>query len=115
MALFGKKTNKENKAVAPKAEASYSAPKNSPLIIPRITEKATFLAEKNVYVFNIPKGASKGVVLNSLRAQYKVTPLKINIVNQMGKKVTAKGRIGRSVDTKKAYVYLKEGDKIELA
>lgn len=111
MAIFKKNSKKE--AVSTKGQVF--APKDAKLIIPRITEKATYMAERNVYVFNVDTRATKGSIKDSIKAQYKVNPLRINIVNQIGKTVTAKGKVGKTRNLKKAYVYLKEGDKIELA
>lgn len=110
MAIF----KKNDKKVTSVKKEEVSAPRDARLVIPRITEKATYMAEKNVYVFNVDSGATKGSVRNSIKAQYKVNPVRINIVNQIGKKIVTKGRVGRSKNIKKAYVYLKDGDKIEL-
>ena len=73
----------------------------SVLIKPRLTEKAAILPDKvNAYVFEVLKTATKKSVRDSVKAQYKVTAVKVRIVN--------------SKDLKKAYVYLKKGDKIKL-
>lgn len=120
MALFSKKTKETKKKSLKEEKVVSTAPSIKSginlkhLLIPRITEKATFLAEKNVYVFNVAKSVSKGAVASAVKEQYKVTPIKVNVVRIMGKKVLAKGRTGRSADTKKVYVYLKAGDKIEI-
>ena len=73
----------------------------SVLIKPRLTEKAAILPDKvNAYVFEVLKTATKKSVRDSVKAKYKVTAEKVRIVN--------------SKDLKKAYVYLKKGDKIKL-
>jgi ribosomal protein L23 len=80
----------------------------------RITEKATTLADKNVYVLNIPKTENKTELKKTLEAKYKVTVLKINIVNSPKKEKVSRGRYGMRGGGKKAYVTLKAGDSIVL-
>ena len=83
------------------------------ILKPRITEKASSLAGSNVYTFEISKDATKTSVSKAIKAFYNVSPLKVNIVKNPSKKVFMKGKIGKSSAVKKAYVYLKTGDKIE--
>ena len=45
---------------------------------------------------------------------YKVSPMKVRIVNLPAKKVFVRGKWGEKTSVKKAYVYLKKGDKIEI-
>lgn len=84
------------------------------LLRPRITEKANNLvANGNVHAFEIEASASKTDVLKAVKAFYKVSPTKINIVKNPSKTVFVRGKKGIKPATKKAYVYLKDGDKIE--
>lgn len=83
------------------------------LIRPRITEKAGMQAEKNVYTFEVSKTATKPTIARAVKEIYKVTPTKINVVKLPAKKVLSKGKKGLTARIFKAYVYLKEGDKIE--
>ena len=80
----------------------------------RITEKATRLADKNVYVLNVPKSANKTELKKDLEAKYKVTVLKINIVNSIKKTIISRGRYGTRGGGKKAYITLKAGESIVL-
>lgn len=81
-----------------------------------MTEKSAILAEsKGVYVFNIERDATKNSVANAIKAQYKVTPLKVRLLAVPGKRVIFKGKRGEKGMGKKAYVYLKKGDKIDVA
>jgi large subunit ribosomal protein L23 len=83
---------------------------------PRITEKAAILAESSsAYVFEISKEASKATVAQAIKALYKVTPRKVNIVKLRKKALLTKGKKGSTKEIRKAYVYLSKGDKIELA
>lgn len=85
------------------------------LVRPRITEKAAIGADKhNVYVFEVTPNATKPSVAASVKAQYKVTPVKVNIAMRPAKSVFVRGKRGTKSSLKKAYVYLKKGDKIEL-
>ncbi len=82
---------------------------------PRITEKATLVSEiNNAYTFEVSKEATKKTIGKTIKDLYKVTVLKVNIVNLPAKKVVSKGKVGKSSGVKKAYVYLKKGDKIDL-
>lgn len=82
---------------------------------PRITEKASMLYEGNIYSFDVAKEANKPEVKKAIKVLYGVEPKKINIVNTAHKKTKLKGRPGKTKKgTKKAYVYLKAGDKIDL-
>ena len=83
------------------------------LIKPRVTEKASYVLEKNVYTFLIEETANKKQVAEAIRAYYKVVPEKINIVRNPSKNVFMRGKRGVKQGVKKAYVYLKSGDKIE--
>lgn len=80
----------------------------------RITEKATTLSDKNVYVLNVPKNSSKTELKKDLQKNYKVTVLKINIVNSIKKTIISRGRYGTRGGGKKAYITLKAGDSIVL-
>lgn len=82
---------------------------------PRITEKATFSAENGAYIFEIVQDATKVTVAKAIEAMYKVKPAKVNIVRTPAKTVFVRGKVGRKQAIKKAIVFLKKGDKIDLA
>lgn len=81
---------------------------------PRITEKATQLAEKNQFVFEVTPEATKSSVIKAIEQLYKVTPTRVNIVRLPSKTVFIRGRVGTKSAVKKAIVSLKKGDKIDL-
>ncbi len=81
---------------------------------PRSTEKAIIATDKNKYVFEVDKRANKDNLRQEIVKTYKVTPLKINIVNSPAKTVMRKGRPGTISGFKKAIVTLKKGDKIDV-
>ncbi len=86
------------------------------LLSPRITEKGAYLSEKGVYVFNVAKTANKNEINEAIREIFKVTPRKIRVVSIVSREVMTRGtnRKGRTAGGKKAYVYLKKGETIEL-
>ncbi|MES3005726.1 MAG: 50S ribosomal protein L23 [Patescibacteria group bacterium] len=88
---------------------------NQVLKKPRITEKATLVTDKNQYVFVVTSDATKASVAKAVEQVYKVKPTAVNIVRIPAKKVIIRGRRGMKSSMKKAYVYLKKGDKIDLA
>lgn len=85
------------------------------LLRPRITEKAALSADRaGVYVFEVMDKATKKSIAASVKATYKVTPVKVRVAKIAPKAVFVRGKRGVKKGGKKAYVYLKKGDKIEL-
>jgi large subunit ribosomal protein L23 len=85
------------------------------ILRPRITEKSGIMNEaSSVYTFEVEKNATKDTIAKAIKALYKVTAVKVNIVNLPAKKVLVRGKKGTQSAVKKALVYLKKGDKIEL-
>ena len=86
------------------------------LVRPRLTEKAADLTEKGVYVFVVKKEVTKDQVRRAVKELYKFDTKKINMVAVKGKVTSSRrqGGAGKKSDIKKAYVYLKKGDKIQL-
>jgi len=84
---------------------------------PRITEKAAYQTAKGCYVFNVSTDANKQEIARAIREVYKVTPRKVTVTAIPRKAVFIRGtnRFGKTAGGKKAYVYLKQGDTIELA
>ncbi|MDP1624806.1 MAG: 50S ribosomal protein L23 [bacterium] len=106
---------KEKKAVAHEAQAANKAAlRNAVIKRPRVTEKAAALAEKGIYVFEVATSANVYQIAQAIRATYKVTPAKISTARIPSKSMFVRGKRGKTVAGKKAYVHLKKGDKIEL-
>lgn len=84
------------------------------LLRPRVTEKATALSERGVYSFEVSRHATELEVKEAMRALYKVSPRKVAFIPLRRKVILVKGKKGRTKGGKKAYVFLKSGDKIEL-
>lgn len=122
MALFSRSTPKTVEAtdvVVKNTSKALVTDRNlaAVLIRPLITEKAVMQNDKRVYTFMVAKSATKYSVSDAVIALYKVTPVKVNIVNKKPRSEVSGSR-GRAVAVagyKKAYVYLKPGDTISLA
>ncbi len=85
------------------------------LLRPRITEKATNEAAKNVYTFDVATTANKKLIAEAMKDVYGVTPKDVKVVTIPKKHVVSRRGIhGYTKGGKKAYVYLKKGDTIEL-
>ena len=105
------KTEKAEKKVSKKKEVSESKTAVS-VLVPHITEKATFLGEKNAYVFKVEPEFNKIMIRQAVKKQYNVEPAKVRIINIPGKTVFIRRRRAQKAGYKKAVVYLKKGDKI---
>lgn len=81
---------------------------------PRVTEKGSYAAEQNVYTFDITASANKTEIKKAIFALYKVKPMKVNVLTIPRKNIMSKGKAGVRGGGRKAFVYLKKGDKIEL-
>lgn len=121
MGFFGKKTTSDATEVkevvvakAPKLTSDFDV--TAVIVRPRITEKAAVLLDQNVYTFEIKKGATKFEVRDAIKALYKVTPVSVRIVNKEPRHYMAsmRGRSAMEQGLRKAYVYLKKGDRIDL-
>jgi large subunit ribosomal protein L23 len=87
----------------------------SSIVAPLITEKGTAVGEKaNQVVFRVRPGTSKQVIRTTVEDMFKVTVLRVRTSNFMGKERRRGRTVGRRPNWKKAYVTLKEGDKIEF-
>jgi len=131
MAILNLKKNKEAKGEAnvPRKVAVKSAKASTPAVIapvvgnasrvivrPRVTEKATILSQagREVHVFEVSRIATKKNVAEAIKELYKVTPVKVAILKVPAKNSMVRGRISHGKTGRKAYVYLKAGEKIEV-
>jgi large subunit ribosomal protein L23 len=119
MALFKKTKKKVESKTAGKdlAIASSKSRKDySGMILnPRITEKGAVLADSSAYSFDVVKTATKTDIKEAIKAIYKVNPVKVAIINTPSTRVFMRGKKGIKHGTKKAYVFLSKGEKIEFA
>ena len=102
----------EAKPVKVKAKTekfSYEAIKK-----PHISEKASYLSEKDQYIFEISPNSNKNEVKRAVEGLYGVDVLSVNVVKIPPKK----RRLGKTEGFRKAYkkaiVKIKNGQKIEI-
>ena len=95
------------KAILPKDEFGI-------LTKPHITEKSAIGMDNNIYTFEIARDATKPEIKKAIKTLYKVEPTKIRIVQIPGKTKNRGQKVGRTVARKKAYVFLKKGDSINI-
>lgn len=107
----------EKKMPAQDSLLRHSTDLSQVLVRPRVTEKATLCAERGVYVFDISPKANKRDVFRAIKALYNVEPKKIRVAKVPRKLVHVKGtrnKVGFKSGGKKAYVYVREGDTIDI-
>ena len=68
---------------------------------PIITEKATILSEHNKTVFKVHSGANKISIKKNIEKIFKVTVVKVNIINQKKKRKLNKEKYQLNQDIKK--------------
>jgi large subunit ribosomal protein L23 len=82
---------------------------------PLITEKGSLLAEKsNQVLLRVRPDANKVEVKKAVEVLFKVKVVKVRMSRCLGKLRRVGRNIGRLPQWKKAYVTLKEGDKIDF-
>ena len=85
------------------------------LLAPQISEKATYIAEKNEQViFRVASDATKPEIKAAVELLFKVDVESVQVANVKGKVKRFKGAIGRRKGWKKAYVSLKPGQEINF-
>lgn len=85
------------------------------LLAPQISEKATFVAEKNEQViFRVASDATKPEIKAAVELLFKVEVESVQVANVKGKVKRFRGAVGRRKSWKKAYVCLKPGQEINF-
>ncbi|NMG47520.1 50S ribosomal protein L23 [Azoarcus communis] len=85
------------------------------LLAPQISEKATYVAEKNEQVvFRVASDATKPEVKAAVELLFKVQVESVQVLNVKGKVKRVGRTIGRRKDWKKAFVCLKPGQEINF-
>ncbi len=83
------------------------------VIRPVITEKSTWLKEKNREVcFEVDPRANKSEIKKAAEQIFKIKVERVRIQNKRGKKRRVGRSEGKKKDWKKAYIKLKEGEKM---
>jgi len=88
---------------------------------PRISEKGYTISERdNVYIFDVPATANKFDIAKSVASQFEVSVTNVRVASVPGKAIRAYRSRGRKSinakrsDIRKAYVTLKDGDKLPI-
>lgn len=84
------------------------------VLIPKASEKTMALADRGVYVFEVPMSANKLEVARAVTERFKVEVTNVNIQVAKGKVKSFRRIVGRQKDVKKALVQLKAGQSIKL-
>jgi large subunit ribosomal protein L23 len=86
------------------------------LVAPQISEKATYIADKNEQVvFIVTPDATKPEVKAAVEMLFKVDVKSVQIANLKGKVKRSGRNVGRRSDIRKAFVCLKPGQEINFA
>jgi len=97
--------------------AKPNVQKDTVLLRQRVTEKAALAtSNQNVHVFEVTSDATKHSVIKSVKQIFGVTPEKVRVVPISTKKVYLRNKrgFGTKGGGKKAYIYLRKGDKIDI-
>ncbi len=82
---------------------------------PLVTEKGTGLTQAlNQYVFEVAKEANRTEIKDAVETLFKVKVENVRTLIVRGKTKMYRRTVGKRPNWKKAYVTLKEGNKIEL-
>ncbi len=90
------------------------------VVTPKMSEKAYKSAQTGTYVFNVPVHATKQQIISAVETDHSVKVLDARMVVSKGKAVrSSRGKraqpgISMRSTTKKAYVRLAEGQKLNL-
>ena len=86
------------------------------LLAPQISEKATFIADKNEQVvFRVASDATKPEIKAAVELLFKVEVKGVSVLNTKGKQKRFGKTMGRRDNVRKAYVLLKEGQELNLS
>ena len=79
------------------------------------TEKSTIAEPLGKYLFLVNKSANKTEIKKAVETIYKVKVKAVNTYINLGKMKRVRYQVGKTVDSKRAIVTLKEGQKIDAA
>lgn len=121
MAILKKTTKKEaaqdkeqTPVVAEEKTAKAPASTNTTVLKPHVSEKAALAEQRGTYTFLVDMNATKVDIKQAVKAQYGVTPKKVRIVINEGKRLRRGRTMGKRSDFKKAMVTLSAGQSISI-
>ena len=86
------------------------------ILAPIVTEKATFVAEKNNQIaFRVVADATKPEIKAAVELLFKVQVESVQVLNRKGKEKRFGRFVGRRRNERKAYVSLVAGQEIDFA
>lgn len=85
------------------------------ILAPTVTEKATFVAEKNQQItFRVVGDATKPEIKAAVELLFKVDVVSVQVLNRKGKEKRFGRFMGRRRNERKAYVSLKDGQELDF-
>ncbi len=84
------------------------------ILRPIVSEKCTLLQGGNVYCFEVHPEATKHDIKNVFKKVYSVQITEVNVINIKGKVKRKRFKEGKRKDWKKAYIKLKQGEKLPM-
>ena len=85
------------------------------LLAPQISEKATYVADKNEQViFRVATDATKPEIKAAVELLFNVKVSAVNVLNQKGKAKRFGKTVGRRDHVRKAYVTLQQGQELSF-
>ena len=84
------------------------------IIEPVVTEKTNIMREGHKYVFKVDSRANKYQIMDAVRRQYSVHPLKCNVLRTATKPKRVRYRLGSTSSWKKAIITLPSEEKIAI-
>jgi large subunit ribosomal protein L23 len=82
---------------------------------PLISEKSTFVSQFNYYVFKVCNDSNKSEIKQAIQNLFNVDVKSVNTLIQKGKQKRFRGKLGRRVAIKKAFVKLADGQTIDTS
>jgi len=103
------------KTKAKKSEAAAGVEQYALLRTPVVTEKSSLVGDGGrTVVFRVATSSTKASIREAVEKIFKVNVEAVRTCNYMGKPKRTRGAMGRRAGFKKAYVTLKEGQKIDI-
>ncbi len=84
------------------------------IIEPVVTEKTNIMRENHKYVFKVDSRANKHQIMDAVRRQYNVHPLKCNVMRTATKPKRVRYRLGYTSSWKKAIITIAPEEKITI-
>ena len=84
------------------------------ILSPAITEKSTMVSAQNTIVFKVALRATKPQIKAAIEGLFGVKVKAVNTLVRMGKVRVFKGRKAQLSDSKKAYVTLAAGERLDV-